>query len=141
MSELLSAPARAEIDRWLAKYPPDRKQSAVLAALRAAQHDNGGFLTQALLDAVAEYLELPPIAVYEVATFYSLFELEPFGRHSISVCTNISCMMLEIAIPGTGTLSLDYLVTNLGELHHEPHDPLHRRAGNSRLARQSHGPG
>jgi NADH-quinone oxidoreductase subunit E len=93
MSELLSAPARAEIDRWLAKYPPDRKQSAVLAALRAAQHDNGGFLTQALLDAVAEYLELPPIAVYEVATFYSLFELEPVGRHSISVCTNISCML------------------------------------------------
>jgi len=93
MSEVLSEHARAEIDRWLAKYPPDRKQSAVLAALREAQHDNGGFLTQELLDAVAEYLELPPIAVYEVATFYSMFELEPVGRHNISVCTNISCML------------------------------------------------
>ncbi|MEE4376972.1 MAG: NAD(P)H-dependent oxidoreductase subunit E [Candidatus Competibacteraceae bacterium] len=93
MSDVLSEHVRAEIDRWIAKYPPDRKQSAVLAALREAQHDNGGFLTQELLDAVAEYLELPPIAVYEVATFYSMFELKPVGRHNISVCTNISCML------------------------------------------------
>ncbi|MEZ5581718.1 MAG: NAD(P)H-dependent oxidoreductase subunit E [Candidatus Competibacteraceae bacterium] len=93
MSEVLSEHVCAEIDRWLAKYPPDRKQSAVLAALREAQHANGGFLTQDLLDAVAEYLELPSIAVYEVATFYSMFELKPVGRHSISICTNISCML------------------------------------------------
>ncbi|NJN45820.1 MAG: NAD(P)H-dependent oxidoreductase subunit E [Candidatus Competibacteraceae bacterium] len=93
MSDVLSEHVRAEIDRWLAKYPPDRKQSAVLAALREAQHDNGGFLTQELLDAVAEYLDLPSIAVYEVATFYSMFELKPVGRHNISVCTNISCML------------------------------------------------
>ncbi len=89
----LSAHARAEIDHWLAKYPPDRKRSAVLAALRTVQHENGGYLTQALLDAVAEYLQLPNIAVYEVATFYSMFELQPVGRHSISVCNNISCLL------------------------------------------------
>lgn len=90
---LLSDHAREEIDHWVAKYPPERKRSALLAALRIAQHENGGYLTTALMDAVAEYLELPPIAVYEVASFYSMFELQPVGRHSISVCTNISCML------------------------------------------------
>jgi NADH-quinone oxidoreductase subunit E len=90
---LLSAHAREEIDRWLAKYPPDRKQSAVLAALREVQHENGGYLTLPLMDAVADYLQMPSIAVYEVASFYSMFELKPVGRHSISVCTNVSCML------------------------------------------------
>ncbi len=93
MSHMLSDHARAEIDRWIAKYPEDRKQSAVLAALRKVQHDNGGYLTTELMDAVAGYLEMPPISVYEVASFYSMFELEPVGRHSISICTNISCML------------------------------------------------
>ena len=92
-AERLSVHARAEIDKWLAKYPPDRKRSAVLAALREVQHENGGYLTNELLDAVADYLELPAIAVYEVASFYSMFELKPVGRHSISVCTNVSCML------------------------------------------------
>jgi NADH-quinone oxidoreductase subunit E len=92
-SGLLSEHVRAEIDRWIAKYPPERKQSALLAALREVQHENGGFLTTDLMDAVADYLELPPIAVYEVGSFYSMFELKPVGRHSISVCTNISCML------------------------------------------------
>ena len=89
----LSEHARAEIDKWLAKYPPDRKRSAVLAALREVQHENGGYLTTELLDAVADHLQLPAISVYEVATFYSMFELKPVGRHSISVCNNISCML------------------------------------------------
>ncbi len=89
----LSDHARAEIDHWLAKYPPEKKQSAVLAALREVQHGNQGYLTQALMDAVADYLEMPKIAVYEVASFYSMFETQPVGRHSISVCTNISCML------------------------------------------------
>jgi NADH-quinone oxidoreductase subunit E len=89
----LSDHARAEIDNWLTRYPPDRKRSAVLAALREVQHENGGYLTKELLDAVAEYLELPLIAVYEVASFYSMFELKPVGRHSISVCNNVSCML------------------------------------------------
>jgi len=89
----LSEHARRVIDQWIAKYPPDRKRSAVLAALREVQHENGGYLTVELMDAVAEYLELPPIAVYEVASFYSMFETGPVGRHSISVCTNISCWL------------------------------------------------
>ncbi len=92
-SDLLSAHVRTEIDHWVARYPVERKQSAVLAALREVQHENGGHLTTELMDAVAEYLEMPPIAVYEVATFYSMFELKPVGRHCISVCTNISCML------------------------------------------------
>ena len=92
-SDLLSAHARAEIDHWLTRYPADRKQSAVLAALREVQHENGGYLTTELMDAVADYLDLPAIAVYEVATFYSMFEIQPVGRHNIAVCTNISCML------------------------------------------------
>lgn len=91
---VLSAHTRAEIDLWLKKYPADRKQSAVLAALREAQHQNQGYLTSELMDAVAGYLDMPKIAVYEVASFYSMFETRPVGRHSISVCTNISCMLM-----------------------------------------------
>jgi NADH-quinone oxidoreductase subunit E len=93
MTTVLSEHAREDIDHWAAKYPPERKQSAVLAALRVVQHENQGYLTTELMDAVAEYLELPAIAVYEVASFYSMFELKPVGRHNIAVCTNISCML------------------------------------------------
>jgi len=89
----LSAYTRAEIDHWVAKFPPGRQRSAVLSALRAAQEQNQGFLTVALMDAVAGYLKLPPIQVYEVASFYSMFETHPCGRHHVSVCTNISCML------------------------------------------------
>ncbi|MCC8998326.1 MAG: NADH-quinone oxidoreductase subunit NuoE [Candidatus Contendobacter sp.] len=92
-SDLLSTHARAEIDHWVTRYPSDQKQSAVLAALREVQHENHGYLTIELMDAVADYLDMPPIAVYEVASFYSMFELKPVGRHSIAVCTNISCML------------------------------------------------
>lgn len=90
---LLSDHAREEIDHWIAKYPPEQKQSAVLSALTCVQHENKGFLTTELMDAVAAYLDMPPIAVYEVASFYSMYELKPVGRLSISVCTNISCML------------------------------------------------
>jgi NADH-quinone oxidoreductase subunit E len=93
MSAPLSDHVRHEIDLWVAKFPPDRKRSAVLSALHAAQHENSGFLTVELMDAVAAYLELPNILVYEVASFYSMFETRPVGRHHISVCTNISCML------------------------------------------------
>ncbi len=93
MSAQLSDHVREEIDRWVAKFPPDRKRSAVISALHAVQHENNGFLTTALMDAVAEYLGLAPIQVYEVATFYSMFETKPVGRHHVSVCTNISCML------------------------------------------------
>ena len=92
--QILTEHTRSEIDAWLKKYPEDRKQSAVLAALTEAQHQNQGYLTTELMDAVAEYLGMPDIAVYEVASFYSMFETEKVGRHSISVCTNISCMLM-----------------------------------------------
>ena len=91
--EVLSQPTRDEIDHWLTKYPPERRRSAILAGLRAAQHQNEGYLTAELMDAVAVYLDLPPIYAYEAASFYSMFETEPVGRHSVSVCTNISCML------------------------------------------------
>ncbi|HEX5418455.1 MAG TPA: NAD(P)H-dependent oxidoreductase subunit E [Gammaproteobacteria bacterium] len=89
----LSEHLRAEIDRWVAKFPEGRQRSAVIAALHAAQHENRGYLTTRIMDAVARYLELPPIQVYEVASFYSMFETRPCGRHHVSVCTNISCML------------------------------------------------
>ncbi len=89
----LSKHAKTEIDRWLKKYPADQKQSAVLAALREVQHENQGYLTTELMDAVAEYLDMAKIAVYEVASFYSMLETTPVGRHNIAVCTNISCML------------------------------------------------
>ena len=82
-----------EIDRVVAKFPEDQKQSAVIGALSAVQHHNKGFLTTELMDQVADYLQMPNIAVYEVASFYSMFETEPVGRNSISVCNNISCML------------------------------------------------
>jgi NADH-quinone oxidoreductase subunit E len=90
---LLSAHTRHEIDGWVARFPAGRQRSAVLSALRFAQEQNQGFLTSELMDAVAEYLQLPPIHVYEVASFYSMFETHPCGRHHVSVCTNISCML------------------------------------------------
>ena len=90
---LLSEHTRHEIDHWVAKFPPGRQRSAVLSALRAAQEQNAGFLTPDLLEAVAEYLKLPSVQVYEVASFYSMYELHPCGRHHVSICTNISCML------------------------------------------------
>jgi NADH-quinone oxidoreductase subunit E len=93
MTAQLSDHVRTEIDTWVAKFPPERKRSAVIAALHAVQHENHGYLTTPLMDAVAAYLELPNIQVYEIATFYSMFATVPVGRHHVSVCTNISCML------------------------------------------------
>jgi len=90
---LISDVSREEIDTWIAKYPEDQKQSAVMPALRIVQEANGGWLTTELMDAVAEYLHMPRIAVYEVASFYSMYEHKPVGRHKICVCTNISCLL------------------------------------------------
>lgn len=91
--DLISSESRADIDNWVAKYPPEHKRSAVMAALRIVQDQNGGSLTPELIDAVAEYLEMTSIAVYEVASFYSMYELKPVGRHKICLCTNVSCMI------------------------------------------------
>lgn len=91
-ADLLSEYERREIDHWLKKYPEDQRQSAVLAALRAVMHEDG-YLSTEKMDAVADYIGMPEIAVYEVGSFYSMFELKPTARHSISICTNISCML------------------------------------------------
>lgn len=92
-ADLLSAAAKAEIDRWTDKYPPDRRRAAALAALTIAQNENGGWLTPELIEAVADYLEMPPVAAMEVATFYSLYDHAPVGRHKIYVCNSISCWL------------------------------------------------
>ncbi len=89
----LSEHVRREIDQNLEKFPPEQKRSAVLIALHAVQHENKGHLNRELMDAVARYLSLEPIKVYEVASFYSMFETTRCGRNSISICTNISCML------------------------------------------------
>ena len=90
---MISKKAYAEIDSWTVKYPEDQRQSAVMPALTIVQDENGGWLTTELMDAVARYLNMPSMAVYEVASFYSMYELKPVGKHKICVCTNISCML------------------------------------------------
>ena len=92
-SSQLPAAARAAIRKSARRFPSGRQRSAVLDALRLVQEENGGWLSVELMDAVAEELALPPIQVYEVATFYSMFEVRPVGRHCVSVCTNISCWL------------------------------------------------
>ncbi|MCP4469711.1 MAG: NADH-quinone oxidoreductase subunit NuoE [Gammaproteobacteria bacterium] len=92
--DLLNDHTRAEIDHWVARFPEERKRSALLQSLVAAQHQNQGFLTNDLMDAVAEYLGLAPIHVYEVASFYSMFETKPVARHNVAICTNICCMLM-----------------------------------------------
>lgn len=88
--ELISKESIQLIDHELKKYPDDQKQSAVMAALRIVQEQNG-YLTTELMNEVADYLDMPPIAVYEVATFYTMYEHEPVGEHVMHVCRSISC--------------------------------------------------
>ncbi len=90
---VLSDHVRGEIDRWTTRFPEGRHRSAVIGALHAAQHENDGYLTVELLNGVADYLDLPTIQVYEVATFYSMFQTQPVGRHNVAICTNVSCML------------------------------------------------
>ena len=89
---MLNSNALKKIDREVAKYPTDQKQSAVMAALAVAQ-DEKGWLSTATMDFVADYLGMPPIAVYEVASFYAMYNLKPIGRHKITVCTNLPCAL------------------------------------------------
>jgi len=88
----VSSEALANIDKAVAKYPPDRKQSAVMAALTIVQ-DESGFLSTDTIEFVAGYLEMPPIAVWEVATFYGMYNLEKTGRYKITICTNLPCAL------------------------------------------------
>ncbi len=94
-AELLTEETRQYIDHWVGKFPEglEGRRSAIIQALFRAQQQNGGWISQDLMDAVADYLQVPPVWVYEVATFYSMLETRPTGRHSISICTNISCML------------------------------------------------
>lgn len=94
-AELLNEETRGHIDHWVTKFPAglEGRRSAIIQALWAAQQQNNGWLNSEYMDAVADYLDVPPVWVYEVATFYSMLETQPVGRHSISVCTNISCML------------------------------------------------
>ena len=81
------------IDHWLAKFPVDKKRSALIQALMAAQEQNGGWISRELTEAVARYLELPPVWAHEIVSFYSLFFDQPVGRHKVNMCTNISCWL------------------------------------------------
>ena len=90
---VLSKTATADIDKWLAKFPNGNSRPVILRALWIVQEENGGWLSTDAMDAVADYLQQPKINVYEVAKFYSLYELEPVGKYKIHICTNISCML------------------------------------------------
>jgi len=89
---LLSAQSLARIDREVAKYPPEQRQSAVMAALAIAQ-DQHGWLPDDVIEAVAGVLGMAPVAVFEVATFYNMYDLKPKGRHKVTVCTNLPCAL------------------------------------------------
>lgn len=104
---MLSEDAQKKIDREVAKYPADQKQSAVMAALVIAQ-DEKGWLDQETIGSVADYLGMPKIAAYEVATFYNMYDLQPVGRYKLTVCTNLPC-----ALSG-GVHAADYLKQKLG---------------------------
>lgn len=104
---MLSPDALKKIDREIAKYPADQRQSAVMAALAIAQ-DEMAWLSAETMRAVADYLRMPAVAVQEVATFYNMYNVKPVGRHKISICTNLPC-----ALSG-GTVAADYLKHKLG---------------------------
>ena len=107
MANRLSPESLAKIDKAVAKYPPEEKQSAVMAALTIAQ-DEKGWLSTETMDFVAQYLEMAPVAVYEVATFYTMYDLKPVGRHKLTICTNLPC-----ALSGASNAA-EYLKQKLG---------------------------
>ena len=104
---LLSEKAYQQIDRELTKFPPEQKRSAIMALLTIAQAEKG-WLSNELIEDVANYLGLPPIMVQEVATFYDMYHLEPVGKYTISVCTNLPCALRDIV------KSRDYLKNKVG---------------------------
>jgi len=104
---MLSAEAIKKIDFELTKYPADKRQAAVMSALRIAQIENGWLSPECIRD-VAHYLRIPEIAALEVATFYNMYDLEPVGKYKITICTNISCMLRD------SDAIVDHLQTKLG---------------------------
>ena len=105
--QFMSAERMRDINHWIKKYPSDQRQSAVMSTLRIVQEEHR-HLSSELMDAVAEYLDMSPIAVYEVASFYTMYEHKPLGRHLINVCTNISCKLRD------SDAIVDHLQTKLG---------------------------
>jgi NADH-quinone oxidoreductase subunit E len=104
---MLSRESLAQIDHEISKYPDGKKQSAVMSALRIAQVEKG-WISNETMDFIAQYLEIPAIAVYEVATFYNMYNLAQLGRHKITLCTNLSCTLM-------GALEIkDHLESRLG---------------------------
>ena len=104
---MLSAESLKRIDREIAKYPADQKQSAVMAALAIAQEELG-WLSSEAIECVANYLEMPPMAAYEVASFYNMYDLKPVGKYKLTVCTNLPCML------SGGVDAAEYLKQKLG---------------------------
>jgi NADH-quinone oxidoreductase subunit E len=90
---MLTEKTQKTIDHWVSKFPPDRKRSALIQALFVTQEENGGWISRELTEAVADYLDLPPVWAHEVVSFYSMFFTEPVGRHKVNICTNISCWL------------------------------------------------
>ena len=107
LQQYMSAKRMQDINHWIAKYPADQKQSAVMSALRIVQEEHG-HLTTELMDAVADYLNMPRIAVYEVASFYTMYNLAPVGKQVINICTHISCMLCD------AEKMVEHLQTRLG---------------------------
>jgi len=91
--KVLSVKIKEKIDVLCKRFPDDRKRSAVIGALHLVQHENAGYLTAELMNEVADHLSIPTMQVYEVATFYSMFNTKPVGRHNVAICTNVSCML------------------------------------------------
>ena len=104
---MLTQESLQKIDREITKYPPERRQSAAVAALAIAQ-DEKGWLSNETIEFVANYLGIPPVAAYEVATFYNMYDLKPVGKYKITVCTNLPCAL------GGGVDCADYLKHKLG---------------------------
>lgn len=92
----VSSTGLKKINHWIDKYPAEQKQSAVMSALMVLQEEHG-YLTDEAMTALASYLDMAPIAVFEIANFYTMYERAPVGRHVISVCTNISCQLRDSA--------------------------------------------
>ena len=92
-SGVLSAETLQAIEHWVAKFPAGNKRPAVIQSLMAAQTQNGGWLNRELIDAVADHLDIPAVWAHEVASFYSMFDLQKTGRHKVNICTNISCWL------------------------------------------------
>jgi NADH-quinone oxidoreductase subunit E len=104
---MLSQQVQTSIDKELKKYPADQKQSAVMSALRFVQDEKSWISGDDMTD-VAAYLGMPQMAVYEIATFYHMYNLKPMGKHTLTVCTNLSCQLMGV------NETLDYLKSKLG---------------------------